>query len=42
MDTIFMNSGNSETWNSLLLNLTNKIALLSLSIYYMCKNSKES
>ena len=53
MDTIFMNSENSETSDpqSLLLNLTDKInlkrsgkylALSSFSIYYTWKNIKES
>ena len=53
MDTIFMNSKNSETFDShrLLLNLTNKINLkvsdkyvdlANLSIYYTWKNIKRS
>ena len=52
MDTIFMNSENSETpkLHVLILKLTNKldlrigekiIALSSLSIYYTCKNIKK-
>ena len=53
MDTIFMNSENSETSNPhrLLLNLSDKInlmrsdkyvALSNLSIYYILKNTKTS
>ena len=51
MDTIFMNSENSKTFDphrlllNLLLNLKRSdkyIALLNLSIYYTCKNIKKS
>ena len=53
MDTIFMNSKNSGTWDPhrLLLNLTDKInlkksdkyvSLSNLSIYYTWKNIKKS
>ena len=53
MNTIFMNSGNSKTYEShrLLLNLKDKIhlkrkdkyiALSNLSIYYTWKNIKKS
>ena len=53
MDTIFMNSKNSETYDShrLLLNLSDKVnlkrsdkhvALSNLSIYYTWKNIKKS